>query len=163
MDWMCFGSFTLVMTLLLLRQWDQNHSFVVFPLLHVAIKFVVPLLIFSWYLSDFTRHPYDEYLVLDEMTLLWGWFILWVYHKWHQGNQLNCREVISYMRASSSLRFFYSFFMLHNPRVSPCTQYHRFVHLCDLSPQYTKSSYLKTQHYQLAQLDLGRSISNVNL
>ena len=59
------------------------------------------------------------------------------------GKSINCRDDKSYLRASSPLRFFYSFFMLHNPRVSPCTQYRRSVHLCDLSPQYTKSSYTK--------------------
>ena len=59
------------------------------------------------------------------------------------------------MRLSSPRRFFYSFFMLHNPRVSPCTQYCRSVHLCDLSPRYTKYSYPKLNTINLHSLVWG--------
>ena len=101
--------------------------------------------------------------VLGEMALLRGWFIMWLYHKWCRGNQLTVRKADRTWGHLLHLDFFIVFFMLHNPCVYPCTQYHRSIHLCDLIPRYTKSSYPKTQHYQPAQLDLGRSISTVDL
>ena len=45
--------------------------------------------------------------------------------------------------------------MLHNPRVSPCTQYHRYVHLCYLIPRYTKYSYPKLNTINLHSLIWG--------
>ena len=45
--------------------------------------------------------------------------------------------------------------MLHNPRVSPCTWYHRSIHLCNIIPRYTKYSYPKLETINLHNLIWG--------
>ena len=68
---------------------------------------------------------------------------------------INCQEGKLYVRASSPRRCFYSFFMLHNPRVSPCTLDCIFVHVCNLSPRYTTYSYPKLNTINLHNLIWG--------
>jgi len=81
------------------------------------------------------------------------------------GKSINCRDDKSYLRASSPLRFFYSFFMLHNPCVSPCTQYCRSIHFLRSKPSIhqifiPKNSTLSTYTTWFGEININRRSLN---